>query len=32
MFVLVIGTDPENALINAFAMFDADDKKYIPEE
>jgi len=26
------GTDPESALMNAFAMFDADDKKYIPEE
>jgi len=26
------GTDPESALMNAFAMFDAEDKKYIPEE
>ncbi|EUB59497.1 Myosin regulatory light chain A, smooth adductor muscle [Echinococcus granulosus] len=26
------GTDPENALMNAFAMFDEDNKKFIPEE
>lgn len=32
MFNLILGTDPEDALRNAFAMFDPQNKRYLEDE